>query len=220
MIFHQLHPLPILKKHPHNLLIEKNTHEAIAMVVTNSSMTLEDYLNYDNETDIRHELVDGVLVEMPPESTLNTQIAAFLLATFLQLGIPYTRLGLRHQIAVAGARATAREPDLMIHSEESAAAIEGQTQALLTHDMPPPMLVIEVVSPNQENRDYRYKRTEYAARHIPEYWIVDPIAGQMMVLQWVDGLYEACLYQGNEHIVSFVFPTLKLTAAKVLNAGR
>jgi Uma2 family endonuclease len=189
------------------------------MVAAGYSMTLEDYLNYDDGTDTRHELVDGVLVEMPPESTLNTQITAFLLATFLQLGIPYTRFGIRHQIAVAGARATAREPDLMIHSEASAAAIKGQAQALLTHNMPPPALVVEVVSPKQENRDYRHKRTEYAARHIPEYWIVDPIAAKVTVLEWVDGLYEEQHYQGSERIVSPLFPELTLTAAQVLSAG-
>ena len=36
-------------------------------------------------------------------------------------------------------------------------------------DMPPPLLVVEVVSPKQEKRDYSYKRTEYAARGIAEY---------------------------------------------------
>ncbi len=190
------------------------------MVATGASLTLEDYLNYDDGTDTHYELVDGVLVEMPPESTLNTQIIAFLLAAFLQLGIPYTRLGIRHQIAVAGAKATAREPDLMIHSKESAAAIEGQAQAILTHNMPPPALVVEVVSPNQANRDYRHKRTEYAARHIPEYWIVDPICAKVTVLEWVDGLYEERIYQASEQIVSPLFPALELIAAQILSAGR
>jgi Uma2 family endonuclease len=189
------------------------------MVAIRSTMTLEEYLNYDDGTDTRYELVDGMLIEMPTESTLNTQIAAFLLAAFLQIGIPYTQLGIRHQIAVAGARATAREPDLMIHSEESASALDGRAQALLTHDMPPPALVVEVVSPKQENRDYRHKRTEYAARHIPEYWIVDPIAAKVTVLEWVDGLYEERIYQGNEQIVSLNFPALELTAAQILSAG-
>jgi Uma2 family endonuclease len=189
------------------------------MVTIQSSMTLEDYLSYDNSTDTRYELVDGVLVEMPPESTLNTQITAFLLVTFLQIGIPHTRLGIRHQIAVAGARATAREPDLMIHSEDSAAAIKGQAQALLTHDMPPPALVVEVVSPKQENRDYRHKRTEYAARHIPEYWIVDPVAAKLTVLEWIDGQYEEQVYQGAERIRSPLFPEIEMTAALILSAG-
>ncbi|MDW8199678.1 MAG: Uma2 family endonuclease [Cyanobacteriota bacterium SKYGB_h_bin112] len=35
---------------------------------------------------------------------------------------------------------------------------------------------MEVVSPGADNRnrDYCYKHTEYAARGIAEYWIVDP----------------------------------------------
>jgi Uma2 family endonuclease len=55
------------------------------MVTIQSSMTLEDYLSYDNGTDTRYKLVDGVLVEMPPKSTLKTQITAFLLVTCLQM---------------------------------------------------------------------------------------------------------------------------------------
>jgi Uma2 family endonuclease len=181
--------------------------------------TLNEFLTYDDGTDTRYELVDGVLVEMPPESTLHTQIIAFLLATFLQLGVHHSRLGIRHQIAVSGARATAREPDLLIHSEESEAAIAGQPKALLAHDMPPPALVIEVVSPNQESRDYRYKRTEYAARHIPEYWIVDPIAAKVTVLIWVEGLYEETAYRESDRLRSKTFPSFALTAAQVLSAG-
>ena len=37
-----------------------------------------------------------------------------------------------------------------------------------------PLLAVEVVSPDSVTRDYRYKRAEYAALEIPEYWIVDP----------------------------------------------
>jgi Uma2 family endonuclease len=49
--------------------------------------------------------------------------------------------------------------------------------------VPHPATVVKVVSPNQENQDYRHKRTEYAARCIPEYWIVDPSAAKVTVLQ-------------------------------------
>jgi Uma2 family endonuclease len=183
-------------------------------------MTLEEYLNYDDGTDTRYELVDGKLIAMPTESDLNECIASFLFAYFLQTGVPYYCLRIGTQISVSGARATARQPDLMILSEEAATVLEGAKQALITHDMPPPLLVVEVVSPKQENRDYRYKRTEYAGRHIPEYWIVDPIAQKVTVLEWVDGLYEDQVYQGEAAIVSPLFPDLNLTAGTVLNAGR
>lgn len=190
------------------------------MLIATQPMTLEDYLKYDDGTDTRYELVNGELIPMPTESELNNRIASFLFAYFLQSGIPYYCLRIGAQIAVSGARATAREPDLLVLSEETAAALEGAAHCLITQDMPPPSLVVEVVSPKQENRDYRYKRTEYAARQIPEYWIVDPIAQKVTMLEWVDGLYEEQIYQEEQAIASPQFGTLNLTAATLLSAGR
>ena len=42
-------------------------------------MTMEDYLAYDDGTDIRYELENGTLIEMPTESSINALIARFLL---------------------------------------------------------------------------------------------------------------------------------------------
>ena len=55
------------------------------VVATERRMTLEEYLSYDDGTDIRHELMDGVLVEMGSESKLNTQIITFCLSCFCRL---------------------------------------------------------------------------------------------------------------------------------------
>jgi Uma2 family endonuclease len=189
------------------------------MSITTKLMTLEEYLTYDDGTDTHYELVDGELIAMPTESDLNDRIATLLLAYFLQLSIPYYRLSMKAQIAVSGTRVTARQPDLMVLSEEAATALNGASQRLITHDMPPPMLVIEVVSPNQENRDYRYKRTEYAGRHIPEYWIVDPLAQKVTLLKWLDRMYEEQVYQDDQAISSSLFTTLNLTAIQILTAG-
>ncbi len=190
------------------------------MSVTTKPMTLEEYLIYDDGTDTCYELVNGELIAMPTESDLNNRIASFLFAYLLQSGIPYYCLRMGAQIAVSGARATARQPDLMVLSEETAVALAGAPHCLITHDMPPPLLVVEVVSLKQEARDYRYKRTEYAARQIPEYWIVDAIAQKVTVLQWVEGLYEEQVYQDDAVILSTVFADTTLTATQILNAGR
>jgi Uma2 family endonuclease len=107
-------------------------------------------------------------------------------------------------------------PDLVVYSEELAKVMEGGTRSLILMDMPPPLLVVEVVSPNQENRDYRYKRSEYAARGVAEYWIVDPIAQKVTVLEWVEGFYEEQVSVGDQAIASPVFANLKLTVAEVL----
>ncbi|MGL5077809.1 MAG: Uma2 family endonuclease, partial [Waterburya sp.] len=67
-----------------------------------------------------------------------------------------------------------------------------------------------------EDRDYRYKKSEYAARGIAEYWIIDPKRIQVIVLTLVDGLYEEVIYQPSDRLISQTFPTLKLTAKEVL----
>jgi hypothetical protein len=74
----------------------------------------------------------------------------------------------------------------------------------------------EESSLDQANRDYRYKSSEYAARGIPEYWIVDPITQKVTVLEWVEGFYEEQVYENDNMIVSPLFADLKLTAAQVL----
>jgi len=191
------------------------------MTTTSKKMTLEEYLNYNDGTDTQYELVNGELIVMPPESDLNQRIVMFLLSHFLQQGIPSYRLRIGAEIVVSGLRATTRLPDLMVLSEELATALEGASRSTIMIDMPPPQLVVEAVSPGRENadRDYRYKRSEYAARGIAEYWIVDPLQQRVTVLEWVEGLYEERVFQGNQQIISPMLPDFDLTSERVINAG-
>jgi Uma2 family endonuclease len=62
------------------------------------------------------------------------------------------------------------------------------------------------------------KRSEYAARGIGEYWIIDPQQSQVMLLTLVDGLYEEVVYLKSDRLVSATFPTLELTAQNILQA--
>ena len=181
-------------------------------------MTLEDYLNYDDGTETRYELVNGELVEMPSESDLNNVIALYLLAVFLKF-LPVQQMRRGSEIVVTGSRATVRFPDLIVLTEAGAEALQGSKRSIVMPDMPPPALVVEVVSPGKANqdRDYRYKRSEYAARGIAEYWIVDPERSQVTILTLVAGFYEEATFQGDDRLLSAVFPDLELTAAQVLN---
>jgi Uma2 family endonuclease len=96
--------------------------------------------------------------------------------------------------------------------------LEGATRSIVMMDMAPPLLAIEVVSPKQENRNYRYKRTEYAARGMAEYWIVDPLAQKITILEWIEGLYEEKIYMGDSKIESSIFKNLELTVDRLLQA--
>jgi Uma2 family endonuclease len=179
-------------------------------------MTLEEYLNYDDGTDTLCELVNGELVPMPPESYQNQKASISLLIYFAQIGIPARLLVNQMAIAVMGGRATARIPDLTVLSEDLALELSETNRSTILSDMPPPTLVIEVVSPKQEKRDYRYKRSEYAARQIPEYWIIDPVLNKVTILELVEGLYEEQVYTGEQKIVSPQFSQFNLTAQQVL----
>jgi Uma2 family endonuclease len=158
------------------------------MAVTTKLMSLEEYLNYDDGTDFLYELVNGEFVIMHPESFQNQQISISLLIYFLQIGLTPQLLRNKTAIAVTGGRATARIPDLTVLSEDLALELQETNRSTILANMPPPTLVVEVVSPNQDKRDYRYKRSEYAARQIPEYWIVDPILAKVTILELVEGL--------------------------------
>ncbi len=193
-------------------------------VATQSKMSLDEYLAYDDGTDARYELVDGVLVEMGAENPLNPKIAVFLLLQFSRLGVPDNNLVIGHQIGVSSSRATARQPDLIVHTDESDAAIMNDGR-ILRAGLAVPMLVVEVVSNSandkkSRDRDYEQKPAEYAERGIPEYWIVDPDRAWVKVGTLVNGAYQFQNFTGKQVILSPTFPKLALTAAQVLAAGR
>ena len=156
-------------------ILKDTLTRGVEIAVALQKMTLEEFLAYDDGTDKLYELENGELIDMPSESEINRRIAGFLFIYFSQLGIPADRLTMKTEVAVSGSRVSVRVPDLLVLSEELATAMDGATRSIVLMDMPPPLLVVEVVSPNQAKRDYRYKRTEYAARGIAEYWIDDPI---------------------------------------------
>ena len=79
------------------------------------------------------------------------------------------------------------------------------------------MLIVEVVSAESIKRDYRYKRSEYAASGVGEYWIVDPLENKVTILILDEGLYEEQIYADNQAIVSPSFSRIELTAEKIFS---
>lgn len=191
------------------------------MTTAATHLTLEEYLVYDDGTNTRYELVDGVLSEMEAESTDNASIATMLMFAFAALRIPPYRLATKHLIEVHSRYASARYPDLVVHSEASYNAIAGQSEACVRLVHPSPSLVVEVVSAGDESsknylRDYQEKPQEYAARGILEFWIIDPSRQIVLVLKLQGDAYQQQRFQGKDNIVSPGFPTFNLTAEQVL----
>ena len=102
-----------------------------------------------------------------------------------------------------------RHPDLAIYIHDPPEGIDQPWDTWI------PAVVIEVVSPRQETRDYDDKRADYLAAGVLEYWIIDPQAQAMLVLQrrgdvWVEnrvkrtGKYRTYLLPGFEFVLKTV----------------
>ena len=170
--------------------------------------TLDEYLNSDDIAhDQNYELENGQIQEMPPESWQNLQIVMYLITEITKV-IPYQQVTNKAEIIISGSRVTARVPDLIVLTPEGANELAQYKRSTIILDMPPPLLAVEVVSPGKENRDrdYRYKRSEYAARGITNYWIIDPQEQKFICLELKDGLYEETVFDNSQAIISVKLP--------------
>src|SRR4029078_10019427 len=75
-----------------------------------------------------------------------------------------------------------REPDLLLMLDANHP--RNQNAYWLGAD-----LVVEIVSPDDPERDTKVKRVDYAAAGIPEYWIVNPEDETITVLTLGDDSY-------------------------------
>ncbi len=178
--------------------------------------TFDEYLTYDDGTDHRYELVDGRLEIVNPPT-----IKHFLISKFIEhlLDAEINRLGLDwlcfKETGIRTGKNKSRLTDVCVVTSAQAKELMNESAVFETA----PLLVVEVVSPESISRDYRRKRSEYAALGVPEYWIVDPLKNQVSVLLLLEGFYEESVFTGNQQIVSQTFPELSLTVEQVLAAG-
>ncbi|MGF1566999.1 MAG: Uma2 family endonuclease [Nodosilinea sp.] len=187
--------------------------------------SFEEYLAYSDKTPLegRFELVHGELVELPPESEENNWLALNLRDYLIQV-VP-RRLVRVHacevQVPVLEAKDAAnRFPDLIVLRQEHLELT--QRRLTITLEMPPPRLIVEVVSPGKTNRDRDYvqKRAQYAALGVPEYWLIDPTAQTIMVLALAGETYrEIGMFGSPRTIASVEFPDLTLKADQIFETA-
>ena len=134
----------------------------------------EEYLALDTNHLI--EFSQGRLVVLPMPTFSHQRLVAFLYR-LLSRFVEERRLGvvmfapLRIQLW----EGKYREPDLVFMTAEHADRLGEQFWRGAD-------LVMEVVSPDDPQRDTLTKRREYAQAGIPEYWIVDPAGASITVL--------------------------------------
>lgn len=180
-------------------------------------LSFEEYLAYQDDTDNRHELVDGRLELMNPPTFRHILVAKFIES---QLDEQIRRLNLPwlcfREAGIRTGWRKSRLADLYVVTVDQVTDILDQSAVCQT----PPLLAVEIISPESIKRDYRFKRSEYAALEIPEYWIVDPLEKKVTVLFLEEGFYEESVFIGEQQIKSLAFSELALTVQQVLGVGK
>ncbi len=80
-------------------------------------------------------------------------------------------------------------------------------------------LVVEIMSPDNPERDTEAKRADYAEAGIPKYWIVDPEQETITVLRLEEGVYaEHGVFRRGDPATSASLREFSVSVAGVLDA--
>ncbi len=146
--------------------------------------TEEQYLRLTDQTNHFIEFTEGSVEVLPMPTRKHQAISRFLFLAFLasvqRLGGTVFYAPLRVRVAPG----RFREPDLVLLLDVNDP--RNQNAFWLGAD-----LVVEIVSPDDVERDTVIKRGDYAEAHIPEYWIVNPQEETITVLTLENGVYIA-----------------------------
>jgi Uma2 family endonuclease len=174
--------------------------------------TAEQYLLLTDQTKRLIEFTDGFVEVLPMPTDTHQVILRFVflaLYSFLQpLGGMVLFAPLRLQIRTD----RFREPDILLVRDANDP--RRQNRYWLGAD-----LVVEIVSPDNPERDTREKRSDYADAGVAEYWIVHPEDETITVLR-LDGeqYVEHGVFRRGEAATSALLAGFSLAVSDVLDA--
>ena len=127
----------------------------------------EEYLWLTDRCNRLVEFTDGHVQELPMPTFTHQAVLAFLYRLFHAYLEPRGGVVMFSALRMRIREGKFREPDLLLLRDRSDPRCRDRYW--LGAD-----LVVEVVSPDDPDRDVVEKRADYAGARIPEYWIVDP----------------------------------------------
>jgi len=149
--------------------------EPIDLTPLQGLWTEEQYLKLADGTNCLIEFTDGEIEVLPMPTDRHQVILALLYELFIAFIRPTGGKVLFAPLRVQIRPGKYREPDLLLFLD--ARDPRRQDRYWLGAD-----LVVEIVSPDNPERDTVTKRADYAAAGIPEYWIVNPEEETVTVL--------------------------------------
>lgn len=172
----------------------------------------EQYLKLSNQTNLLIEFTDGEIEGLEMPTRRHQAISRFLFLLFLRfiqrIGGDVFYAPMRMQVRPG----KFREPDILLLLDANDP--RNQEAFWLGAD-----LVVEIVSPDDPERDTVVKRADYAEAHIPEYWIVNPIDETISVLTLEEDVYiEHGVFQRGEAATSLLLKGFGVDVEGVFDA--
>lgn len=171
-------------------------------------VSFDNFLKYFGEQ--HTEWIGGKVISVVSNNTRHQLIQMFL-GTLLNFYLGLKSLG---KIFSAGipmriaADLPAREPDLLIVLTENLARLQP------TYLNGPADIVVEIVSPESNDRDRGKKLREYEAAGVPEYWLFDPQRTEAVIyVMGEDGHYHPLPPDADGYLRSTILPGFRLQAA-------
>ncbi|NJR76841.1 MAG: Uma2 family endonuclease [Scytonema sp. CRU_2_7] len=195
--------------------------------------TFDEFIEwYPENSEIRYELYDGIIVEMPKprgkHSKLTGSLIERLLIAIREMGKGDIWTIPRESIVKPYRDKSGYEPDIIVLDEETIGTETRWEAESVIQNATSVKLIVEVISSNWQD-DYYDKRRDYEGMGIPEYWIVDyaalggreylgyPKQPTIFVYELIDGEYVKTTFRENDLIKSPTLLQLNLTAQQIFD---
>jgi len=193
--------------------------------------SFDEFINwYPENSTVRYELHDGVIIEMPKprgqHSNLTGSLIEQLLIVIRQMGKGGMWTISRESIIKPKRGQSGYEPDIIVLNQEVLGAELRWESESIIQNPDSVKLIVEVVSTNWRD-DYYNKFRDYEEMGIEEYWILDyaalgprklldsPKQPTLFVCNLEDGEYQINSFRENTSIISPTFSLFKLSAQQI-----
>lgn len=145
---------------------------------------------------LQYELLDGLLL-VSPAPTMPHQRAVGKLFMLLQVACTPELEVFVSPVDWRPDRRSSLQPDVLVvaNADVDVKNIER-----------PLALAVEVLSPSTRRKDQILKRSKYQDSGITSYWIVDPAAPSIEILDLVDGVYRTTAFARDDEVAHAVLP--------------
>ena len=192
---------------------QEQVNGLMEQVLPQGSWRDDDYLWLTDRSRHPVELTDGYLEILPMPTRGHQRILAFLYSAFQAFLQPIGGEALFAPLRLRIRAGKFREPDLLVmrHARDARSGDRFSTGA---------DVLVEVVSPDNPERDIVHKRRDYAEAAIAEYWIVDPRTESITVLKLGEaGYVEDGVYGREDRASSRELSGFSVDVGSVFNAG-